>query len=43
MGSDVKQEDVKAKFENGVLKLAIPKIEAKKPDAKEKKLIAIEG
>lgn len=43
VGSDVKQEDVKAKFENGVLKLAIPKIEAKKPDAKEKKLIAIEG
>ena len=43
VGEDVKQEDVKAKFEDGVLKLSIPKIEAKKPEVEEKKLISIEG
>lgn len=43
VGEDMKQEDVKAKFEDGVLKLAIPKKEAKKPEIEDKKLIAIEG
>ncbi len=41
VGDAVTQEDVKAKFEDGVLKLSIPKNEAKKlPD---KQYIAIEG
>ena len=41
VGDAVKEEDIKAKFEDGVLKLDIPKKEeAKVP---EKKLIAIEG
>ena len=42
VGKDVKEEDVKAKFENGVLTLTMPK-EAKKPEVENKKLIAIEG
>ncbi|MBR2275901.1 MAG: Hsp20/alpha crystallin family protein [Lachnospiraceae bacterium] len=42
VGEDVTEEDIKAKFENGVLKIDIPKIEAK-PKVEEKKLIAIEG
>lgn len=41
VGEDVKQEDVKAKYENGILKLSIPKTPEKK--AEEKKTIAIEG
>ena len=41
VGDAVKEEDIKARFEDGVLKLDIPKKEeAKVP---EKKLIAIEG
>ncbi|MCR5330612.1 MAG: Hsp20/alpha crystallin family protein [Lachnospiraceae bacterium] len=41
VGDNVTQEDVKAKFEDGVLKLTVPKKEAKKlPDSK---LISIEG
>ena len=40
VGEGVTEEDIKAKFEDGVLKLDIPKKEAKLP---EKKLIAIEG
>lgn len=43
VGEDIKQEDVKAKYEDGVLKLSVPKIEAAKPEIEEKKLIAIEG
>ncbi|MCI6552451.1 MAG: Hsp20/alpha crystallin family protein [Lachnospiraceae bacterium] len=43
VGRDVKQEDVKARFEDGVLKLTIPKMDAKKPEIEQKKLIAIEG
>lgn len=43
VGEDVKQEDVHAKYENGVLKLSIPKMEEKKPQVEEKKYIAIEG
>ncbi len=41
VGDSVREEDVKAKFEHGVLKLSIPKREAAK--LPEKKLIAIEG
>lgn len=43
VGEDIKQEDIHAKYENGVLKLAIPKMEEKKPQVEEKKYIAIEG
>ena len=42
VGDGVKQEDIKAKFEDGVLKLEIPKKEAK-PAVEEKKYITIEG
>lgn len=41
VGEDVKQEDIKAKFEDGILKVSIPKVEPKKVE--EKKYIAIEG
>ena len=42
VGEDLTEEDIKAKFENGVLKIDVPKVEAK-PKVEEKKLIAIEG
>ncbi len=41
VGDDVKQEDIRAKYENGVLKLCIPKKEAK-PQISQAKYIAIE-
>ncbi|MBR6164491.1 MAG: Hsp20/alpha crystallin family protein [Clostridia bacterium] len=41
VGDYVTEEDIKAKYENGVLSLAIPKKEA--PKAPEKKTICIEG
>ena len=41
VGEDVKQEDIKAKFEDGILKVTIPKVEHKAVEAK--KYIAIEG
>lgn len=41
VGEDVKQEDIKAKFEDGILKVSILKVEPKKVE--EKKYIAIEG
>ena len=43
VGEDVKQEDIHAKYENGVLKLSIPKAEERKPQVDEKKYIASEG
>ncbi|MDO4340326.1 MAG: Hsp20 family protein, partial [Eubacteriales bacterium] len=43
VGEDVKQEDIHAKYESGVLKLSIPKAEATKPEVEENKYIAIEG
>lgn len=43
VGDAVKQEDIHAKYESGVLKLSIPKPEKKKPEVEEKKYIAIEG
>jgi len=42
VGEDVKQEDIKAKFENGILTLVVPKEEKRKP-VEENKFIAIEG
>ena len=43
IGEDVKQEDIHAKYESGVLKLSIPKTEPQKPQVEERKYIAIEG
>ena len=40
VGRNVTEEDIKAKFEDGVLRLTVPKKEAKLP---EKKTIMIEG
>lgn len=42
VGEDVRQEDIKARFENGILKLTVPK---KEPagTVEEKRYIAIEG
>lgn len=42
VGEDVKQEDIRAKFEDGTLKLSIPKKEVK-PAVEENRYIAIEG
>jgi len=41
VGTNVTEEDIRAKYENGVLSLSIPKKEA--PKAPEKKTICIEG
>ena len=41
VGDYVTQEDIKAKFENGILRLSIPKKDAKAVETK--KMIAIEG
>ena len=42
VGDAVKQEDIKARMEHGVLKLTVPKAESR-PAVEEKKYIAIEG
>jgi HSP20 family molecular chaperone IbpA len=42
VGEDVTEDDIKAKFKDGVLKIAVPKKEAK-PAVEESKYIAIEG
>lgn len=42
VGEQAKQEDIKAKFENGVLKISVPKYE-EKPAVENKSYIAIEG
>ena len=42
VGEDVTQQEIKAKFENGVLELTIPKKE-EKPKVPEKQYIFIEG
>ena len=41
VGEYITEEDIKARFEDGVLKLSVPKKDAPKPP--EKKVIAIEG
>ena len=41
VGKDVTQQDIRAKFENGILRLTIPKKDAK--EAEQKKYISIEG
>ena len=42
VGEAVSQEEIKAKFEDGILKVSVPKKDAV-PEAEEKKYIAIEG
>lgn len=42
VGDELTQEDIKAKFEDGTLKISIPKKE-EKPAVEENKYIAIEG
>lgn len=42
VGEDLTQEDIKAKYENGILSLVVPKVESK-PKAEEKHYISIEG
>ena len=42
VGEAVSQEEIKAKFEDGILKISIPKKDAT-PEVEEKKYIAIEG
>lgn len=41
VGEQITEEDIKARFENGVLTMKVPKVDAKK--AEEKKFISIEG
>ena len=43
VGEDIKQEDIHAKYESGVLRLSIPKPEERKTQIEDKKYIAIEG
>jgi len=42
VGDAVTQEDIKARFEDGILKVSVPKKEVK-PEVEESKYIAIEG
>ena len=42
VGEDVEQEDIRGEFKHGILKLSIPKKEAK-PAVEEKKYITLEG
>ena len=42
VGEDITEEDIRAKFEDGILKVSIPKKEAK-PVVEESKFIQIEG
>lgn len=42
VGDDIQQDDIKAKFENGILKIGVPKKDAK-PKVEENKFITIEG
>ena len=42
VGEQITQEDIKARFEDGVLKIDVPKVEAK-PAVENKRYIAIEG
>ena len=42
IGEDIKEEDIHAKYEGGVLKLNVPKAEKNQPQVEEKKRIVIE-
>ena len=42
VGEDVTEQDIKAKFDNGILKVVVPKVQPK-PPVEEKKYISIEG
>ena len=42
VGEDIKEEDIHAKYEGGVLKLNVPKLEENQPQIEEKTYIAIE-
>lgn len=42
VGDDIEQNDIKAKFEDGILKLSVPKKDAK-PKVEENRYITIEG
>lgn len=42
VGDGIRQEDIKAKFENGILKISVPKPETA-PAVEENRYIAIEG
>lgn len=42
VGEEIEKEDIKAKFEDGILKISIPKKE-EKPQIEESKFITIEG
>lgn len=43
VGEDIKREEIAAKYENGVLKLTVPKSDPKEALPEDKKYIAIEG
>ena len=43
VGEDIRQEDIKAKFENGILKVTVPKKEEKLAVEENNKYISIEG
>ena len=43
VGDDIKKDDIKASYNNGVLSLTVPKAEPKKDLPEEQKYIAIEG
>ena len=43
VGDEIREEDIRARYENGVLSLTVPKREAKQIEAEQKKYIAIEG
>lgn len=42
MGEDIDEENISAKFENGLLNISVPK-KAQEQEPEQKKLIAIEG
>lgn len=43
VGEEVSEEEIKAKYENGLLVLTVPKKDARQPEVEEKKYITIEG
>lgn len=42
VGDDIRQEDIRAKFEDGILKIGVPK-KKEQPEIEENKFITIEG